>query len=118
MMLLFTTVVGVLLAGSYLAFWGLSVPRNSHSTQPPAGGKHLVPSLLTSITEPDSQDIKAAGHPGRVFSSCWMLPAAFFQYSKNLTTPIDFEWNEYRPSHVPVSELEPSESRKTVARRP
>src|SRR3984893_17116864 len=86
MMLLFTTVVGVLLAGSYLAFWGLL----SHEI-PTQLNRQLLetsrPLIADIITEPNAQDIKRLDIPGEFFE---LLDAngGILQYSKNLTTPI------------------------------
>src|SRR5258708_12583966 len=86
MMLLFTTVVGVLLAGSYLAFWGLL----SHEI-PTQLNRQLVetarPLIADIITEPNAQDIKRLDIPCEFFE---LLDAtgSILQYSKNLTTPI------------------------------
>jgi signal transduction histidine kinase len=86
MMLLFTTVVGVLLAGSYLAFWGLL----SHEI-PTQLNRQLVetarPLIADIVTEPNAQDIKRLDIPGEFFE---LLDAngGILQYSKNLTTPI------------------------------
>jgi len=87
MMLLFTTVVGVLLAGSYLAFWGLL----AHEI-PTQLNRQLVetsrPLIADIITEPDSQDIKRLDIPGEFFELL-DVSGSILQYSKNLTTPID-----------------------------
>jgi signal transduction histidine kinase len=86
MMLLFTTVVGVLLAGSYLAFWGLL----SHEI-PTQLNRQLVetarPLIADIVTEPNAQDIKRLDIPGEFFE---LLDATggILQHSKNLTTPI------------------------------
>jgi len=86
MMLLFTTVVGVLLAGSYLAFWGLL----SHEIPTQLNRQLLETSrpLIADITnEPDAQDIKRLDIPGEFFE---LLDATggIVQYSRNLTAPI------------------------------
>ena len=86
MMLLFTTVVGVLLAGSYLAFWGLL----SHEI-PTQLNRQLLetsrPLIADIITEPNAQDIKRLDIPGEFFE---LLDATggILQSSRNLTTPI------------------------------
>ena len=86
MMLLFTTVVGVLLAGSYLAFWGLL----SHEI-PTQLNRQLLetsrPLIADIITEPNAQDIKRLDIPGEFFE---LLDASggILQSSRNLTTPI------------------------------
>src|SRR6202045_418057 len=86
MMLLFTTVVGVLLAGSYLAFWGLL----SHEI-PTQLNRQLLetsrPLIADIITEPNAQDINRLDIPGEFFE---LLDATggILQCSRNLTTPI------------------------------
>jgi signal transduction histidine kinase len=87
MMVLFTTVVGVLLAGSYLAFWGLL----SHEI-PTQLNRQLLetarPLVADIITEPDAQDVNRLDIPGEFFEV--RDPAGgVLQHSKNLTTPID-----------------------------
>ena len=89
MMLLFTTVVGVILAGSYLAFWGLL----AHEI-PTQLNRQLLetarPLLADIIAEPNAQDINRLDIPGEFFEL--MDPAGqVLQHSKNLTTPIDLQ---------------------------
>jgi signal transduction histidine kinase len=87
MMLLFTTVVGVLLAGSYLAFWGLlahEIP-NQLNRQLLDTARPLIADI---VTEPNAQDVNRLDIPGEFFEL--MDPEGqVLQHSKNLTTPID-----------------------------
>ena len=87
MMLLFTTVVGVLLAGSYLAFWGLL----AHEIPTQLNQQLLEtarPLLADIVTEPNAQDVNRLDIAGEFFE---VLDSAgtVLQHSKNLTTPID-----------------------------
>jgi signal transduction histidine kinase len=87
MMLLFTTVVGVLLAGSYLAFWGLL----AHEV-PTQLNRQLLdtarPLVADIVTEPNAQDVNRLDISGEFFEV--LDPAGHvFQHSKNLTPPID-----------------------------
>jgi signal transduction histidine kinase len=87
MMLLFTTVVGVLLAGSYLAFWGLlahEVP-NQLNRQLLDTARPLVADI---VTEPNAQDVNRLDIPGEFFE-LMDLESRVLQHSKNLTTPIN-----------------------------
>jgi two-component system OmpR family sensor kinase len=89
MMLLFTTVVGVLLAGSYLAFWGLL----AHEV-PTQLNRQLLetarPLVADIITEPNAQDVNRLDIPGEFFQ-LMDLTGHVLQHSKNLTTPIDLK---------------------------
>jgi len=87
MMLLFTTVVGVLLALSYLAFFGLlvhEIPKQLNR-QLLETGRPLVSDI---ITEPNAQDINRLDIPGEFFE---LLDASgnVLQRSANLGAPID-----------------------------
>ena len=89
MMLLFSTLVGVLLTGSYLAFWGLL----AHEI-PTQLNRELLetarPLVADIITEPNAQDVNRLDIPGEFFEL--MDPAGqVLQHSKNLTTPIDLK---------------------------
>jgi signal transduction histidine kinase len=89
MMLLFTTVVGVLLAGSYLAFWGLL----AHEV-PAQLNRQLLdtarPLVADIVTEPNAQDVNRLDIPGEFFEV--LDPAGrVLQHSKNVTTPIDLK---------------------------
>lgn len=94
MMLLFTTVVGVILAGSYLAFFGLL----SHAVRTQLN-RQLVetarPIIADIITEPDAQDVNRLDIPGEFFE---LLDATgqVLQRSKNVTALI--ELNGINPS--------------------
>jgi signal transduction histidine kinase len=87
MMLLFTTVVGVLLAASYLAFWGLL----AHEV-PTQLNRQLLdtarPLVADIITEPNAQDVNRLDIPGEFFE---VLDATghVLQHSTNLTTLIN-----------------------------
>jgi signal transduction histidine kinase len=87
MMLLFTTVVGVLLAGSYLAFWGLL----AHEV-PAQLNRQLLetarPLIADIVTEPNAQDVSRLDIPGEFFELIDPM-GHVLQRSKNLTTPID-----------------------------
>lgn len=89
MMLLFCTVVGVLLAGSYLAFWGLlahEVP-NQLNRQLFETARPIIADL---ISEPDAQDINRLDIHGEFFEV--LDPSGqILQRSKNLTSPIDLK---------------------------
>jgi signal transduction histidine kinase len=97
MMALFTTVVGVLLAGSYLAFWGLL----SHEI-PTQLNRQLLetarPLVADIATEPDAQDVNRLDIPGEFFE-LRDPSGAVLQHSKNLTTPIDLTGISLAISH-------------------
>jgi signal transduction histidine kinase len=97
MMLLFCTVVGVLLAGSYLAFWGLL----AHEV-PSQLNRQLLetarPIIADMVSEPDAQDIKRLDIHGEFFEV--LDPAGqILQRSKNLTSPIDLKGIDPAESH-------------------
>src|SRR5256885_9185811 len=87
MMLLFTTVVGVLLAGSYLAFWGLL----AHEV-PTQLNRQLLetarPLIADIVTEPNAKDVNRLDIPGEFFE---LLDSRgrVLQRSRNVTAPID-----------------------------
>src|SRR6266852_1385839 len=87
MMVLFTTVVGVLLAGSYLAFWGLlahEIPTQlNHQLLETAR-----PLLADIVTEPNAQDVNRLDIAGEFFEVL-SSTGTVLQHSKNLTTLID-----------------------------
>ncbi len=87
MMVLFTTVVGVLLGGSYLAFWGIL----AHEI-PTQLNRQLLetarPLLADIVTEPNAQDVNRLDIPGEFFE-VRDPTGVVLQHSKNLTTPID-----------------------------
>jgi two-component system, OmpR family, sensor kinase len=91
MMLLFCSVVGVLLAGSYLAFWGLL----SHEV-PTQLNRQLLetaqPTIADLIAEPKGQDVNRLDIPGEFFEV--LDPAGrVLQQSKNLDAAIDLKGN-------------------------
>src|SRR5437868_1039619 len=87
MMLLFTTVVGVLLAGSYLAFWGLL----AHEV-PTQLNRQLLetarPLIADIVTEPNAKDVNRRDIPGAFFE---LLDSTgrVLQRSRNVTAAID-----------------------------
>ncbi len=87
MMVLFTTVVGVLLAGSYLAFWGLlahEIPTQlNHQLLETAR-----PLVADIVTEPNAQDVNRLDIAGQFFEVLDST-GTVLQHSRNLTTPID-----------------------------
>ena len=97
MMLLFTTVVGVLLALSYLAFFGLLVHEipTQLNRQLLETGRPLVSDI---VTEPNAQDINRLDIPGEFFE---LLDASgnVLQRSANLSAPIDLTGIAVKASH-------------------
>jgi signal transduction histidine kinase len=97
MMVLFTTVVGVLLAGSYLAFWGLlahEIPTQlNHQLLETAR-----PLLADIVTEPNAQDVNRLDIAGEFFEVLDST-GTVLQHSKNLTTPIDLTGISLAVSH-------------------
>jgi signal transduction histidine kinase len=87
MMALFCSVVGVLLAGSYLAFWVLL----THEVSTQLNRQLLEtarPVIADLIAEPSSQDINRMDISGQFFEL--LDPAGLvLQRSKNVTAPID-----------------------------
>ncbi|HXM96286.1 MAG TPA: ATP-binding protein [Candidatus Dormibacteraeota bacterium] len=87
MMLLFCTVVGVLLAGSYVAFWGLF----AHAVHTQLNNQLLEtarPIISDMVAEPDAQDINRLDLPGEFFEL--LDPTGqVLQKSKNLAAPMD-----------------------------
>ncbi|PYU74341.1 MAG: hypothetical protein DMG49_04860 [Acidobacteria bacterium] len=89
MMLLFCTVVGVLLAASYLAFWGLL----AHAVHNQLNRQLLEtarPIISDMIAEPDAQDINRLDLPGEFFELLGRN-GNVLQQSKNLTAPINLK---------------------------
>src|SRR5437016_1957208 len=87
MMLLFCTVVGVLLAGSYLAFWGL-LAHAVHSQLNRQLLETARPIISDMIAEPDAQDINRLDLPDEFFEL--LGPNGnVLQQSKNLPAPIN-----------------------------
>jgi two-component system, OmpR family, sensor kinase len=89
MMILFCSVVGILLTGSYLAFWGLL----AHEVNAQVDRQLLEtarPLIADIMTEPDAQDISRLDIPGEFFEL--LSPAGqVFQKSRNLTAAIDLK---------------------------
>jgi signal transduction histidine kinase len=86
MMLLFTSVVGVLLAGSYLAFFGLL----AHEVRTQLNRQLLEtarPLIADITTEPDAQDVNRLDIPGEFFELLDTTERVL-QRSKNVTAPI------------------------------
>ena len=94
MMVLFCSVVGVLLAASYLAFWGIL----AHEVSAQINRRLLEtarPIIADIITEPNAKDVDRLDIPGEFFEL--LEPAGqVLQHSKNLTTPIDMK--DLKPS--------------------
>ncbi len=89
MMVLFCSVVGVLLAGSYLAFWGLL----AHEVSAQINRQLLEtarPLIADIITEPNAQDVSRLDIPGEFFE---LLDSAgpVLQRSRNTAAPIDLK---------------------------
>src|SRR5437879_357133 len=89
MMVLFCSVVGVLLAGSYLAFWGLLAHEVSTQINRPLL-ETARPIIADIITEPNAQDVSRLDIPGEFFE---MLDSAgrVLQRSRNISSPIDLK---------------------------
>lgn len=89
MMVLFCSVVGVLLAASYLAFWALL----AHAI-PTQLNRQLVetsrPIISDIVSEPNARDVERLDIPGQFFE---LLDAGgrVLQRSKNLANPIDLK---------------------------
>jgi len=86
MMLLFCTVVGVLLAASYLAFWGLLAHEVSAQLNRQLQ-ETARPILADLVAEPNSQDINRLDIAGQFFEL--LEPSGqVLQRSRNLDAPI------------------------------
>jgi two-component system OmpR family sensor kinase len=86
MMLLFCTVVGVLLAGSYLAFWVLL----AHAVHTQLNRQLLEtarPVISDMVSEPDAKDINRLDLPGEFFELLDQ-DGHILQQSKNLAAPM------------------------------
>jgi two-component system OmpR family sensor kinase len=86
MMLLFCTVVGVLLAGSYLAFWGLL----AHAVHTQLNRQLLEtarPIISDMVSEPDARDVNRLDLPGEFFEVLDQN-GHVLQQSKNLDAPM------------------------------
>jgi signal transduction histidine kinase len=96
MMLLFTTVVGVLLAGSYLAFWALL----AHEV-PTQLNRQLLetarPLIADIVTEPNAKDVNRLDIPGEFFEVL-DSDGRVLQRSANLTSSIDLKGRSYSAS--------------------
>lgn len=97
MMLLFCSVVGVLLAASYLSFWALlarAIPAQLN--------RQLLetsrPILADIASEPNARDIERLDIPGQFFE---VLDSGglVLQRSRNLTNPIDLHGLKLNPFH-------------------
>src|SRR5258708_34979624 len=89
MMVLFCTVVGVLLAASYLAFWGLLAHEVSAQLNRQLE-ETARPILADLVAEPNSQDINRMDIAGQFFEL--LDPSGqVLQRSRNLTAPIDLK---------------------------
>jgi len=97
MMVLFCSVVGVLLAASYLAFWGLL----AHAI-PAQLNRQLLetsrPIISDIASEPNARDVERLDIPGQFFE---LLDAdgKLLQRSRNLTNPIDLKGLKLNDSH-------------------
>src|SRR5260370_11547628 len=86
MMLLFCTVVGVLLAGSYLAFWGLL----AHAVHIQLNRQLLEtarPIISDMVSEPNAKDVNRLDLPGEFFEVLDQN-GYVFQQSKDLDAPM------------------------------
>ena len=89
MMVLFCTVVGVLLAASYLAFWGLLAHEVSAQLNRQLQ-ETARPILADLVAEPSSQDINRMDIAGQFFEL--LDPSGHvLQRSRNLEAPIDLK---------------------------
>ena len=89
MMVLFTTVVGVLLAGSYAAFWALL----AHAVSTQINHQLLEtarPIIADIVTEPNAQDVNRLDIPGEFFEVV-DSGGHVLQRSANLTDAIDLK---------------------------
>ncbi len=85
-MLLFCTVVGVLLAGSYLAFWGLL----AHAVHAQLNRQLLEtarPIISDMVSEPEAKDVNRLDLPGEFFELLDQN-GHVLQQSKNLAAPM------------------------------
>jgi len=86
MMLLFCSVVGVLLAASYLAFWGL-LARAVHAQLNRQLLETARPIIADIASEPNAKDINRLDLPGEFFELLDQN-GRILQQSKNLTGPM------------------------------
>src|SRR5690349_11514065 len=89
MMLLFCTVVGVLLAGSFLAFLVL-LERVVHTQLNRQLVETARPLIADLYNEPDAKDIKRMDLPGEFFELL-DKDGQVLQQSKNLSAPMDMK---------------------------
>ncbi len=89
MMLLFCTVVGILLAGSYLAFWGMlaHAVHNQLNRQLLETARPIVSDM---VSEPDAKDINRLDLPGEFFELLDQN-GQILQRSKNLARPMKLD---------------------------
>jgi len=89
MMLLFCTVVGILLAGSYLAFWGMlaHAVHNQLNRQLLETARPIVSDM---VSEPDAKDINRLDLPGEFFELLDQN-GQVLQQSKNLARPMKLD---------------------------
>src|SRR5216683_1819474 len=89
MMVLFCSVVGILLAASYLAFWVLLTHEVSSQLD-----RQLLetarPIIADIITEPNAQDVRRLDIPGEFFE-LFDSSGRIVQRSKNLAAPIELK---------------------------
>jgi signal transduction histidine kinase len=97
MMVLFCSVVGVLLAASYLAFWGLLV----HAI-PAQLNRQLLetsrPIISDIVSEPNARDIERLDIPGQFFE-VFDAGGKLLQRSRNLNNPINLQGLKLNDSH-------------------
>jgi heavy metal sensor kinase len=87
MMVLFCTVFGVLLGGSYLAFWGF-LEREVHAQLNRQLQATARPIITDLIAEPDVEDVNQLNFPDEYFEL--LDPAGHvLQHSRNVETPLD-----------------------------
>jgi signal transduction histidine kinase len=111
MMLLFCSVVGVLLAASYLAFW-LLLTREVAAQINHQLLETARPMIADITSEPNAQDIDRLDIPGEFFEL--LDPAGHvMQQSKNLGEPIDLKGFSLPVSH-PAFEIAAIGSAQTV----
>jgi signal transduction histidine kinase len=97
MMVLFCSLVGVLLAASYLAFWGLLV----HAI-PAQLNRQLLetsrPIISDIVSEPNARDIERLDIPGQFFE-VFDAGGKLLQRSRNLSNAIDLKGLKLNDSH-------------------
>src|SRR5207244_13343204 len=91
MMLLFCTVVGVILAASYLAFWGLL----AHAVHTQLNRQLLEtarPIISDLVSEPNAKNISRLDLPGEFFLLLDQ-ERRVLQRSKSLAAPMKLDWS-------------------------